>query len=136
MDHRTDPPDQLTLIEASIPVPPAWILLLRGAVNGCDEEELRAVFTRALAHPRVPLIVDLGSLEHADAFLLGLLLVARTRTRLHLVGPLSRSFKHRLDVTGTPDFFRVHATLTDALAAVTAADARGGGTTPPLPGQG
>lgn len=132
---RTDPPDRLTLIEAPIPAPPARVLVLRGAVNHGDEPELRGAFARALAG-NLPLIVDLGSLEHGDAVLLGLLLSARTRTGLHLVGPLSPSVNRRLDVTGTREVFRLHGGLTAALAAVTAASAPGGGCPPPPPDHG
>ncbi|MGW2990073.1 hypothetical protein [Streptomyces goshikiensis] len=69
--------------------------------------------------------MDVGSLEHADAVLLGLLLAARTRIRLHLVGPLSRFLARRLDVTGTRHVFRTHPNLTAALAAIAAAGAPG-----------
>lgn len=131
MDYRTDCPDQLTLIEAPIPYPPAHILALRGTVNWWDEAQLRAAFARALTADRLPLIVDLGSLEHADAVLLGVVLTARARTHLHLVGPFSRSLSRRMAITGTRDIFPVHANLTAALAAITAADAHGGGPVPP-----
>ncbi|MFF3015658.1 hypothetical protein [Streptomyces sp. NPDC057939] len=126
MDHGTDSADRLTLIEAPIRNPPARILLLRGTVNWWDETALRTALTRASTAGDLPLIVDVGSIEHADAVLLGLLLHAHIRTRLHLVGPLSRSLNRRLDVTGTRSAFRIHPHLTAALTAITAADAPGG----------
>ncbi|CAM5646786.1 hypothetical protein SAVIM338S_06415 [Streptomyces avidinii] len=126
MDHGTDAPDRLTLIEAPVPCPAARIVALRGAVNWWDEPALRAALARARTPDRLPLVVDLGSLEHADAILLGLLLATRTRGPLHLVGPLSRTLHRRLDITGTRDAFRIHPNLTAALAAITAADAPGG----------
>ncbi|MFD9474765.1 hypothetical protein [Streptomyces goshikiensis] len=125
MDYGTDPADRLTLIETSISKPPARILVLRGTVNWWDEPSLRAALTRALTAAEGPLIVDVGSLEHADAVLLGLLLAARTHIRLHLVGPLSRFLARRLDVTGTRHVFRTHPNLTAALAAIAAAGAPG-----------
>ncbi|MFF3215539.1 STAS domain-containing protein [Streptomyces sp. NPDC002886] len=115
-----DPPDRLTILQAPIPEPPATVLVLRGAANHGDERVLRAAFIRA-ALTGLPFIVDLGSLEHADEILLGLLLTARTHSSLHLVGPLSPALARRLDVTGTRDVFRIHPTLTAALAAITAA---------------
>ncbi|MFD3328431.1 hypothetical protein [Streptomyces sp. NPDC058701] len=130
--NRTDAPDQLTLIDAPIPQPPARILVLRGTVNWWDETELHTAFARATTAGR-PVIVDLGSLQAADAVLLALLLGVRTRTPLHLVGPLSPSLARRLDLTCTRDVFRIHANLAAALAAITAADARGE-TDPPSPG--
>ncbi|WP_392897404.1 hypothetical protein [Streptomyces sp. LN699] len=123
MDTRTDPSRRLTILETRIAHPPARLLVLRGAVDCWDEAELRATFTRALTADRLPLIVDLGALLHADESLLGLLLAARDR--VHLIGPLGHSLAHRLDVTGTRDVFRVHADLTAALADITADGAEG-----------
>ncbi|MFF3728545.1 STAS domain-containing protein [Streptomyces erythrochromogenes] len=61
--------------------------LLRGAATAEDAEHLRAAFTRSLTADRLPLIVDLGSLEYADSTLLGLLLAARARTASTLSVP-------------------------------------------------
>ncbi|MER6391331.1 STAS domain-containing protein [Streptomyces sp. NPDC001523] len=123
METRTDHSHRLTILETRVPHPPARVLVLRGTVDCGDEAELRAAFTRVLAADRLPLIVDLGALRYADESLLGLLLAARAR--LHLVGPLSHSLVHRLDITGTRDVFRVHTDLTDALARITATAAEG-----------
>ncbi|MER5775095.1 STAS domain-containing protein [Streptomyces sp. NPDC002039] len=132
MEPRTDHSHRLTILETRVPHPPARVLVLRGTVDCGDEAELRAAFTRVLAADRLPLIVDLGALRYADESLLGLLLAVRTRLRL--VGPLSHSLTHRLDITGTRDVFHVHTDLTDALSGITAAAAEGvgGGPAPSL----
>ncbi|MFF3431472.1 STAS domain-containing protein [Streptomyces sp. NPDC002602] len=120
MDHQADPPDELTIITAPIPRPPARVLLLRGSIAFWDDEQLTTAFTNAIADGLLSLIVDLGALEHADTILLGQLLSARSRVNLHLVGPLSPNLHRRLNITGTRQLFRVHANLTDALTAITA----------------
>ncbi|WP_406484169.1 STAS domain-containing protein [Streptomyces sp. NBC_01568] len=84
----------------SLPYPAARIMLLRGVVTAEDAEQLRAALTRSLTAGRLPLIVDLSSLEYADSTLLGLLLAECARTSLHVVGPLSPALDRRMTVTG------------------------------------
>ncbi|MEU9256372.1 hypothetical protein AB0D66_31780 [Streptomyces sp. NPDC048270] len=132
MHYGTDPPNELMIIDAFIPRPPARVLLLRGTVGYWDEETLDSAFAEATA-AGLPLIVDLGALESADAILLGLLLSARRRVSLHLVGPLSCCFARRLLITGTRQVLRVHENLTDALAAITVESPTGNRPGPPLP---
>lgn len=109
--------DDLVVVHTVLGVPPVYVLMLRGETHSWNASMLEYHFGRAIAYGTA-LIVDCGALRFADAHLLGLLLGARARRRLVLVGPLSEAFTHRLAVTGTADLFPVAPTLTRALALV------------------
>ncbi|WP_282202119.1 STAS domain-containing protein [Kitasatospora fiedleri] len=96
------------------PFPTAYVLTLRGTVDANAGEDLEADFARATSCG-LRLIVDLGSLEHGDETLLGLLLDARPTGGLDLVGPLSPSLQRRLHTAGLADWFTIQPTLTAAL---------------------
>ncbi|MEU0759353.1 STAS domain-containing protein [Streptomyces microflavus] len=102
------------LIVVHAPFPGAYVLMLRGTADVCACEDLEDDFARA-TRSGLPLIVDLGALEFGDENLLGLLINARRAESAELVGPLSPSFRRRLDTTGVTAWFTVHPTLGAAL---------------------
>lgn len=94
--------------------PGAYVLTLRGTADATCGEGLEHVFARAAATGR-RLIVDLAALEFGDEYLLGPLIEACRANGLELVGPLSPSVRHRLEITGITDLFTIHPTLSAAL---------------------
>lgn len=102
--------------------PPADIITLRGDADPATHQHTEDAFASARSNGS-DLIVDLSGLAYGDELLLGLLLNARTASpadRVLLVGPISESFRRRLDVTGTAALFKVYGDLPAALSALTA----------------
>ncbi|MER8267972.1 STAS domain-containing protein [Streptomyces griseus] len=96
------------------PFPGAYVLTLRGTADVTTCAALEDDFATATA-TGLRLIVDLAALEHGDESLLGLLINAHRTTGIELVGPLSPSFRRRLDTAGITGWFTIRPTLTAAL---------------------
>ncbi|WP_393087249.1 anti-sigma factor antagonist [Streptomyces sp. LN704] len=115
MDTSPAASDELVAITTRYEVPRAFVMLLRGCADLTSSGKLEEIFGEA-AGSGCPVIVDLAGLAFGDEHLLGHLLAAREKGELMLVGPLSRQFHQRMDVTGTVECFDVQPDLTTALA--------------------
>ncbi|MFD7853411.1 STAS domain-containing protein [Streptomyces microflavus] len=112
MNDEADSTRALLVVHATLPS--AYVLTLRGRADLTTSEALEGDFARA-TESGLPLIVDLGALTFGNEELLGLLIGARRTCGVTLVGPLSPSFRQRLDTVGVTAWFTVRPTLTAAL---------------------
>ncbi|MFE6918816.1 STAS domain-containing protein [Streptomyces rubiginosohelvolus] len=94
--------------------PTAYLLRLRGNALPAAGRNLAAAFDCA-AGWGLPLIVDLSALDFGDEELLGHLVDARRTSGVTLVGPLSDSFRRRLETAGVTALFTIHLDVAAAL---------------------
>ncbi|MFD8117887.1 STAS domain-containing protein [Streptomyces microflavus] len=112
MNDEADSARALLVLHATFPG--AYVLTLRGGADRTTIDALEDDFALA-SESGLPLIVDLGTLTFGNEELLGLLIGARRTCDVTLIGPLSASFRRRLDTAGITAWFTVHPTLTAAL---------------------
>ncbi|MCT6781890.1 MULTISPECIES: STAS domain-containing protein [Streptomyces] len=94
--------------------PTAYLLRLRGNTLPATRGDLAAAFDSAAAWG-LALIVDLSALDFGDEELLGHLINARRTSGITLVGPLSDSFRRRLDTAGVSALFTIQPNVAAAL---------------------